>query len=539
VIGGGGTDGSVTVNGGAGSNSLILDDQNNVAASSWSVTGTTVKRSHGLGGLVLGSVSAVINYSNVANLTLNGGKANTTFTLSPTAQDLDELPHSSFSGVIGGGGTQGSVTLNGGSGSNSLILDDQNNTAVSSWDVTGKSVTRSHRLGVPLVGSVTAVINYSNVANLTLNGGKANTTFTLSPTAQDLDELPHSSFSGVIGGGGTDGSVTVNGGAGSNSLILDDQNNAAASSWSVTGTTVKRSHGLGGSLLGNVTAVINYSNVANLTLNGGKGNTTFEVSGTPSGQVTINGGTGSNQLTTNNDNHTITITGHNAGNYANVSFVNIGSLAGGSGVDVFKLDPPGQLDGKIDGGGAPAGQGDWLDYSARTTAVTVNLATGAATSVAGGVSNIQNIIGSAGNDTLSGNSLGNILLGGAGNNLLSGGGGRSLLIGGQGNSTIVGGTGDDILIAGTTTFDNNTNALMSILKEWQRTDKTYAQRISDLRSGGGFNGSNKLILGSTVLDNDGASTLTGGGGLNWFFANLAGGVKDTITDLNKATEQVN
>jgi hypothetical protein len=288
-----------------------------------------------------------------------------------------------------------------------------------------------------------------------------------------------------------------------------------------------------------VSSSINYSNVSSLTINGGKGANTFVVSGTPSGgQLTLNGGTGANKLETDNADHTITIAGHNAGNYANVSFVNIGSLAGGTGVDVFKLNPLGQLDGTIDGGGAPGGQGNWLDYSARTTAVTVNLATGSATSVTGGVSNIQNVIGSAGNDTLTGNSLGNILIGGAGTNVLTGGSGRNLLIGGKGTSTIVGGAADDILIAGTTTFDNNTSALMSILQEWQRTDKDYGQRIADLRNGGGFNGSNKLILGSTVLDNDGASALTGAAGLDWFFADLAGGVKDTITDL-KNGEQVN
>src|SRR5262249_26799344 len=109
---------------------------------------------------------------------------------------------------------------------------------------------------------------------------------------------------------------------------------------------------------------------------------------------------------------------------------------------------------------------------------------------------------------------------------------------GKGKATLVGGAADDILVAGTTTFDNNTTALMSILQEWQRTDKDYAQRIADLRSGGGFNGSNKLILGSTVLDSDGASTLSGGASLDWFFADLTGGVKDTITDLNNG-EQVN
>jgi Ca2+-binding RTX toxin-like protein len=168
----------------------------------------------------------------------------------------------------------------------------------------------------------------------------------------------------------------------------------------------------------------------------------------------------------------------------------------------------------------------------------VNLATGSATSIAGGVSNIQNVIGSAGDDTLTGNALGNILIGGAGTNLLTGGSGRNLLIGGKGTSTIVGGAADDILIAGSTTFDSNTTALMSILQEWQRTDKTYAQRISDLRNGGGFNGDNKLILGTTVRDDDGASKLTGNGGLDWFFPHVGKGGEDTITDLKKG-EQVN
>jgi hypothetical protein len=519
---------SLTVDGGAGANTLILDDQNNPNSSSWSVSGSNVTRSYRLGRLEV--VSSSINYSNVANLELHGGKGGNTFTLSPTAQDLDELP--------GGNGTfstqTSSLTVDGGTGANTLILDDQNNPNSSSWSVSGSNVTRSYRLG--RLDVVSSSINYSNVANLELHGGKGGNTFTLSPTKQDLDELPGTNRSPISF---QTTSLTVDGGAGSNTLVLDDQNNPHSSFWSVTGKNVTRSYRQGtGFLTQDISFSVTYSNVASLTINGGTGNNSFVVSGTPSGQVTVNGGTGANKLETDNADHTITITGHNAGNYANVSFVNIGSLAGGTGVDVFKLNPPGQLDGTIDGGGAPAGQGNWLDYSARTTAVTVNLATGSATGVAGGVSNIQNVIGSAGNDTLTGNGLGNILIGGAGTNVLTGGSGRNLLIGGKGASTIVGGPADDILIAGTTTFDNNTSALMSILQEWQRTDKDYAQRIADLRSGGGFNGSNKLILGSTVLDNDGASKLTGGGGLDWFFADLASGVKDTITDL-KNGEQVN
>jgi Ca2+-binding RTX toxin-like protein len=158
----------------------------------------------------------------------------------------------------------------------------------------------------------------------------------------------------------------------------------------------------------------------------------------------------------------------------------------------------------------------------------------------GAVTQVQNVIGGAGNDTLTGNALGNILIGGSGTNVITGGSGRNVLIGGTGHATITGGPADDILIAGTTTFDGNEAVLGAILKEWQRTDKTYAQRIADLKNGGGLNGTNKLIWGSTVLDNDAAATLAGGAGLDWFFANLGpGGVLDHITDRNNGgPEQV-
>jgi hypothetical protein len=211
------------------------------------------------------------------------------------------------------------------------------------------------------------------------------------------------------------------------------------------------------------------------------------------------------------------ITGANAGNVnTTFHFSSIGNLLGGTGVDTFRFTAAGSISGNIDGGGG----GDWLDYSPRSTAVTVNLTTGTATSVAngaaGGVSRIQHVIGSGGSNTLTGNALGNILIGGAGTNVIHGGSGRSLLIGGRGTSTITGGIGDDILIAGTTVYDANEAALMSILREWQRPDKNFLERIADLHNGGGLNDNNKLIWGATVLDNDVAGAhLTGGGGSDW------------------------
>ena len=164
--------------------------------------------------------------------------------------------------------------------------------------------------------------------------------------------------------------------------------------------------------------------------------------------------------------------------------------------------------------------------------MTVNLTTGTASAVAGGVSNIDNIFGGAGNDSLTGGSQGGLLVGGGGNDMLTAGSGRSILIGDGGSDLLLGGSAEDILIGGSTSYDTNHAALLSIMQEWQRPDETYSQRINDLKKGGGDNGTYKLIWGTTVKDDTAADTLTGGGGLDWFFAQLnAGFVDDTITDL--------
>ena len=69
----------------------------------------------------------------------------------------------------------------------------------------------------------------------------------------------------------------------------------------------------------------------------------------------------------------------------------IENLKGGSASDVFQFQNGKGVTGSINGGGG----GDWLDFSAYTTPVIVNLGTGQATGEAGGISNIQNVHGGA------------------------------------------------------------------------------------------------------------------------------------------------
>jgi hypothetical protein len=246
----------------------------------------------------------------------------------------------------------------------------------------------------------------------------------------------------------------------------------------------------------------------------------------------IHGGKGVNTLVGPSAGATWSLTGTNAGSVAGVNFTRFANLVGSTGVDTFAFQAGAQVTGNIDGGGG----GDWLDYSQTTVAATVDLGAGTATAVGGSIANIQNVIGSDAGSTLTGDSQGNILIGGAGVDTIVGGTGRSILIGGAGNDAITGGSDEDIVIGGSVNFGANAQtALQTILNEWQRTDETYDQRISNLRAGVGPGNAYQLVWGSTVLDDGGSNALQGdptGGptARDWFFADLAAG-HDTIADL--------
>ena len=114
-------------------------------------------------------------------------------------------------------------------------------------------------------------------------------------------------------------------------------------------------------------------------------------------------------------------------------------LFGGSGNDTLEGGPG--ADTLIGGPGM-----DTADYSASAAAVSVNLLTGlgsggdAQGDILGG---IENIVGSAFNDTLTGDNGGNALDGRSGNDTLNGGAGSDIIFGGLGNDIIKGDAGVD------------------------------------------------------------------------------------------------
>jgi hypothetical protein len=572
---------SVSVSNSSGSTVLKLDD-----------SGDTTARTVGLyDGTINGLAPASITWTpkvpgaagGVAGLNVLGGDANNStwtvfgtsnFATGSTTLETDAGPLSGSS-AVGVRATSGPLWIDSGYGfarvllcNNAPIYDSGSTLAningtvflydspggflgQSSLEIHDDGDFNSHAVrmdGTSLSGLAPAAITWSpyDLTSLSVTGGTGNNTWNVAGTSgyfgtsltfRGNDTINVGDNSNTLNS--IQGPLSINVSYGTQQLNLNDNGQTSGQNYTLAGNTLTRP-GM---------APISFD-VARVALNAGSGNDSVTISSAPtSGAISLDGSAGSNTLAGPNTTNTWMVKAPSAGTLNGIPFTSFQDLVGGTGVDTFKFTPSGAVS-SVNGGGAPAGQGDWLNYAAfpSTRPVTVNLATGSATNVASGatgaVQNIQNVIGGAGTDTLTGNAQGNILIGGAGTNLINGGSGRSLLIGGKGPSTIKGGAGDDILIAGTTSYDANETALMNLLGEWQRTDKTYAQRISDLRTGGSgtYNGSAKLIWGKTVVDNDTASAkLTGGPGLDWFFANLGpGGVVDTITDRNNGgAEQVN
>ena len=94
------------------------------------------------------------------------------------------------------------------------------------------------------------------------------------------------------------------------------------------------------------------------------------------------------------------------------------------------------------------------------------------------------------------------------------------------------GSGGDILMGGTTTYDSNLTALAFTMAEWDRTDVSYTTRVKQLSGSlsGGLNGS-YFLSSTTVFDDHTTDVLSGGAGLDWFFAHLKGKNTDQVKNL--------
>ncbi len=569
-----GINGSVYVTG-AGSTYLYVQDSSDTTARSatlngYSLTGLSTgsvwwaHSSTATGGVTYlriagSSASSTYNVTDTPNVLystdLYTGAGNDTVNITGSTGTLNVSNAGGYDTVNLGNGSlanvNGSVNVSG-AGSTSLIVDDSNDANAHSVTLTARGLTGLSRGAIQWVPSAASM---GGVVFLVIEGSAAGSTYTVTdtPTLAYYTNLATGAGSDSVYITGTTGILFVSNGGGGDAVVIGRQASATTGSkvagikgrvaingYATVALTVDDSGDTNGraatltsySLTGLSPGEIDFStSVTSLTINGGNGNDTLTVASTsPSAPVTFDGGNGGASLVGPSSTNFWNITGNAAGNLNGaVSFANVENLVGGTGVDTFVFGAVGRLT-SLNGGGAPAGQGDWLDYTAATTAVSANLATGNVSGVTGTASGIQNVFGGNFGNTLTGNAQGNILIGGDAADKIFGGSGRSLLIGGKGNDTITGGAADDIVIGGYTTYGSawHEAELMDILARWQSAD-SYATRVSNIR-----NGYHPLVLGTTVFDDGGIDKLTGGAGMDWFFA----GTHGTITDL-QAGEAVN
>src|SRR5690606_34103203 len=147
---------------------------------------------------------------------------------------------------------------------------------------------------------------------------------------------------------------------------------------------------------GTATDTFNLNNDVTGTISGGAGNDVFNyTAGVAIGILTGSGGT--DTLVGDNVVNTWTISGVNSGTLNAQAYTSMENLTGSGTADAFVFTG-GSVGGDING----AGGTDTLDYSGLAGPVNVDLTNSTATGIGGVFAGIENLIGSAGSDTLIG-----------------------------------------------------------------------------------------------------------------------------------------
>jgi Ca2+-binding RTX toxin-like protein len=472
-----------------------------------------------------------------------GGTLNDTLTGNTLANRLDgNAGNDTLQGLAGddtliGGLGNDSYVFNTGSALGTDTLDE----AAGGLDTLDFTTTITASVTVNLGLATTQVVN----ANLSLILG-ADNTFENATGGALGDVLIGNALANTLTG--NSGNDTLTGGAGNDTQVggLGDDTYLFAANSALGTDTLNESAGVVDTLdfsgTTSTAVTVNLGNAASQVVN----SNLSLVLGLATAFENATGGGGNDLLTGNTLANVLT---GGAGNDTLIGLAGNDTLAGGLGDDSYPFTATAALgsDTLVEASGEGL---DLLDFGATTVAVTVNLGLTTTQAVNANLSLTLNaadtfemLIGSSVNDTLTGNSLANVIFGGAGNDTLVGLTGRDLLFGGNGNDNLNGGDDEDIVIGGLTTYFSESTkvldrtAIKSIWNEWTRTDLAYANRITNLKSGGGLNGTYKLSTLTVLTDSSVMpDTLFGGLSLDWFWQFTG----DVVSDLNTGgTESVN
>ncbi|MDD2830166.1 MAG: calcium-binding protein, partial [Sulfuricurvum sp.] len=373
------------------------------------------------------SASVSIDLANTALQVTNGSG-------SDTLTGFENLMGSDFNDTLTGNGgdnlidgVSGADTMSGGLGNDTYYVDNVGDTVIEAnnegIDIINASV------GFSLIGQYVENLNLTGTADIngignelanTLTGNSGANTLSGGDGDDTLDGNSGNDF--LLGGAGTDvmyggdghdtiagnaGDDTIDGGAGVDGINYYD---------AVSGVTVKLYVTAAQNTIGaGIDTIINVENLEGSTFND-----------------TLYGNSSGNIISGNDGNDIIDGMGGND------------ALYGGNGEDTFFSSSSNEY---IDGGAGI----DTVSYVSATSAVTINLALTVQDTLGSGtdtIINVENLIGSEFNDTLTGDSGNNIITGGAGNDSLSGGAGNDTINGGAGLNTLSGGQGNDTVYGG-------------------------------------------------------------------------------------------
>jgi Ca2+-binding RTX toxin-like protein len=163
---------------------------------------------------------------------------------------------------------------------------------------------------------------------------------------------------------------------------------------------------------------------------------------------------------------------------------------------------------------------DTIDYSSSIAAVNVNLATGVVTDGTGTdrLISIENVVGSAFNDTLTGSAASNILQGGVGADRISGGAGMDSVDGGDGDDLILIATATEYAVGETIDGGDGANDTLrftsGVAAALKLTASVYNLEIVEIASPAGVATGTAAININAAAVTGGGLTIKGNGGIN-------------------------
>jgi len=384
--------------------------------------------------LATGKATGTQGVSNISKVVLKEGSTSETISDSGNHFDLSQLTANLTASINADGSisaSDGSNTITAGSGITQILC---NASETNTLDYTAYAGGVTVNLTADTATSTAGTLHFSNVSDFVLANDKTPETFTNSGDELSFSQI-NASLTMTVNTNGpvstTDGTNTVIAGSGTTEIVGGSGVN-----------TVKFENGAsfagtidGGSGGSNILDYSAYTNAVSVDLSTGavtgvtQGVSNFsKIALTDSGkQETVSDSAGTLSFASLKGNLTMIVNADGTvsttdGNYTIVAGASTKAIIGGSGNNTLNFATNGAtFAGTIDGGD---GGTNTLNYSAYTTAVTVNLAAGladnpptnlgTATGVTRGVSDFSNVIGGSGGITLTGNPSSNAFTGNSG-----------------------------------------------------------------------------------------------------------------------------